>query len=347
VLGRPWHTMRKAPARPHNPNLGSYYNTVIFQTTAADAGQRLDQFLARHFEETSRSRLQQWIRAGHVLVNGAVAKASARLQGGEQIEVRPLAPPVPARAFPQEIPLEILYEDDDLVAVNKPAGMTVHTGAGITQGTLVNALLHRFKRLSAVGGELRPGIVHRLDRWTSGVLLAAKTDAAHVRLGRQFALRQVRKTYLALAHGRVSGSRQGRPVVLDGFEWRRLEMPIRRDRRYRAKMTARAREGRTALTDYRVIEEWPGFSLLEVRIGTGRTHQIRVHLSTIGHPVAGDTLYGAPHQPTLERIFLHARELVFTHPSTGETLKILAPLPPELESQLQALREGRSALVLL
>jgi len=319
---------------------------VIFRTTSADAGQRLDQFLARHLKETSRSRLQQWIQAGHVLLNGSVPKASARLHGGEQIEVRPLAPPAPARAFAQEIPLEILYEDDDLVAVNKPAGMTVHTGAGITQGTLVNALLHRFERLSAVGGELRPGIVHRLDRWTSGVLLAAKTDAAHVRLARQFALRQVRKTYQALVHGRVS-TRRGRPVIVEGIEWRRLEMPIRRDRRHRVKMTARARQGRPAVTDYRVIEEWPHFSLLEVRIATGRTHQIRVHLSTIGHPVAGDTLYGAPHQPSLERIFLHARELVFTHPSSGETLKIQAPLPPELESQLQALREGRSELVLL
>lgn len=297
----------------------------------ADHGIRLDQFLARKLPEISRARLQEWIKAGRVRVEGTARKASHRLRGGEWIEVEPEAR-APLRAIAEEIPLEILYEDDELVAVNKPAGMTVHAGAGRTRGTLVNALLHHFAQLSGVGGDLRPGIVHRLDRLTSGVLLVAKTDTAHLRLAEQFAGRQVRKIYLALVHGKAPDSG-------------RLEMPIRRDRRQRVKMTARAREGRAAVTDFRRLEQWPEFSWLEVRIATGRTHQIRVHLAAVGHPVVGDTLYGAPAQPALDRYFLHAAEVAFAHPGSGQTLEVRAPLPDPLEHALDELRAGGSKLV--
>ena len=301
---------------------------MTLQPTLDDAGLRLDRFLARCLEPYSRAQLQQWIAAGRVRVDGAAAKASLRLRGRERIEVEPDDRPALAAAFPEAIPLRILYEDPDLVVIDKPAGMTVHAGAGRRAGTLVNALLHRFGSLSGVGGPLRPGIVHRLDRLTSGVVVVAKTDAAHRELSRQFAAREVRKIYLALVHGRF------RPPPA---AWTRLDMPIRRDRRHRVKMTARAREGRAALTEFRVLSEPPGYSLLEVRIGTGRTHQIRVHLSAIGHPVAGDHLYGAPRRPELDRFFLHAAEITFRHPRTGETLTVSAPLPPELERVLSGL----------
>jgi len=294
---------------------------VTLEAAIADAGARLDQFLARKLEGYSRARIQQWIESGRVQVEGRPAKASARLRGGERIEVAPENRPALAAAFPEDLPLQILYEDADLVALDKRAGMTVHAGAGRHSGTLVNALLHHFGQLSEVGGPLRPGIVHRLDRLTSGVILVAKTDAAHLALARQFAGRQVRKTYIALVHGNFRPAAAG---------WTRLDMPIRRDRHHRVKMTARAREGRAALTEFRVLSERPGYALVEVRIGTGRTHQIRVHLATIGHPVVGDTLYGAPRQPELGRFFLHAREITFSHPATGEPVTVSAPLAPEL-----------------
>lgn len=294
---------------------------MTLESTSDDAGSRLDRFLTRKLEGYSRARIQQWIEGGRVLVEGGPAKASARLRGGERIEVTPEDRPALVAAFPEDLPLQILYEDADLVALDKPAGMTVHVGAGRREGTLVNALLHHFGQLSEVGGPLRPGIVHRLDRLTSGVILVAKTDAAHLALARQFAGRQVRKTYIALVHGNFRPPKVG---------WTRLDMPIRRDRRHRVKMTARAREGRAALTEFRVVSERPGYALVEVRIGTGRTHQIRVHLATIGHPVVGDTLYGAPRQPELGRFFLHAREITFSHPTTGEPVTVSAPLPPEL-----------------
>jgi 23S rRNA pseudouridine1911/1915/1917 synthase len=300
---------------------------MTFQARGEDAGSRLDQFLVRRLAGPSRAEIQHWIAGGYVLVNGRSAKASARLRGNESVEV---IPQVRARlaAAPEAIPLQILYEDADLVAIDKPAGVTVHAGAGRYQGTLVNALLYHFRELSHVGGALRPGIVHRLDRLTSGVILVAKNDPAHRALARQFAAREVRKVYVALVHGNF------RPVP-EG--WTRLDMPIQRDRRNRVKMTARAREGRAAVTEFRVLEERPGYSLLEVRIGTGRTHQIRVHLAAIGHPVVGDNLYGAPRQPELGRFFLHACEIALLHPRTGQPLTIQAALPPELESFLSGI----------
>ena len=293
-----------------------------FTADRAEAGRRLDNVVHERLPQYSRARIQQWIRNGRVLVNGAAARASYTVRGGEAIQVEPAEPP-PLRAEPEEIPLTVLYEDDDVVAVDKPAGMVVHAGAGVHSGTLVNALLHRFGALSAVGGEMRPGIVHRLDRYTSGVILVAKNDAAHRKLAAQFSSRRVEKVYLALVHGAV---KQESGVI---------DKPIARDPIHRTRMTARLRDGRPAHTEYRVTARLPGFTFLEVKIGTGRTHQIRVHLASIGHPVAGDTLYGAPAQvpdrPLLARYFLHAHRIRFFRPADGEPVTVVSPLPQELE----------------
>jgi 23S rRNA pseudouridine1911/1915/1917 synthase len=209
----------------------------------------------------------------------------------------------------------VLYEDPSVVAIDKPAGMVVHAGAGIHAGTVVNALLHRFS-LSSIGGDLRPGIVHRLDRFTTGVLLVAKTDAAHQELARQFQARTVEKIYLTLVEGTLTGSG-------------RVQKPIARDPRNRARMTARLSTGRTALTDWKSLANFQGFSFLEIHLGTGRTHQIRAHMAALGHPVAGDRLYGARPSPW-NRYFLHAHSLAFRSPATGETVKVISPLPPDL-----------------
>jgi 23S rRNA pseudouridine1911/1915/1917 synthase len=218
--------------------------------------------------------------------------------------------------------VEVLYEDASLIAVNKPAGLAVHTGAGLHEGTLVNRLVHRFGALSQLGGEMRPGIVHRLDKDTSGVILVARTDAAHRALAEQFAGRTVEKTYLALVHGKVRADSG------------RITKPIARDPVRRTRMTARLESGREALTEYRVRKRFEKFTYLEVRIGTGRTHQIRVHLASIGHPVAGDRVYGA--QPA-QRLFLHAWRIGFISPATRETVTVEAPLPPALETWLAGL----------
>ena len=310
--------------------------------TIGDAGKRLDRFLAEQLPETSRARIQEWIRAGRVFVGETAAKASLRLQGGESIQVDPL-PLKALRAFAEDIPLDILYEDDELAVIHKPSGLTVHAGAGTERGTLVNALLHHFSRLSRVGGELRPGIVHRLDRLTSGVLVVAKQDRAHRQLAKQFQSRTVRKTYWALVHGDAGRPNpKSRPVEVDGVRWARLEMPISRDPHRRARMAAHG-SGRNAQTDFRVLQLFQSgrYSLLEVRIATGRTHQIRVHLSAIGHPVVGDRLYGAPAEPAglpaFSRFFLHAKQIEFDHPSTGERLCIEAPLPKEFSDLVAGL----------
>jgi 23S rRNA pseudouridine1911/1915/1917 synthase len=293
-----------------------------------DAGRRLDLFLQQQFPEHSRSRLQSWIKAGRVLVNGRPERASHLLREADEIHVEPAAL-APLAATAEDIPLTVLYEDDDLVAIDKPAGMVVHAGAGVRSGTLVNALLSRFDSLSTAGGDLRPGIVHRLDRYTSGVLLVAKTDTAHRNLAAQFASRSVRKIYLALVHGAVKADRG------------RIEKPISRDPSRRIRMTARLSQGRAAWSEYRVLRRLDGFTLLEVLIGTGRTHQIRVHLSSIGHPVVGDRLYGAPAEvpghPPLGRFFLHAASIRFAQPKTGESIEISAPLPSELDQWMQGL----------
>ncbi len=282
---------------------------------------RLDHYLQEHWPQYSRSRLQTWIKQGRVLVDGAPARASLLLKGGERVEVSPADLP-PLKATPEDLPVDILYEDAAVIAVHKPAGLVVHAGAGRHEGTLVNRLVHRFAALSEVGGDLRPGIVHRLDKDTSGVLLVARTDAAHRALAAQFAGRTVEKTYLALVHGKVNA------------ETGRITKPIARDPVRRTRMTARLGSGREALTEFRVRQRFDKFTYLEVKIGTGRTHQIRVHLASIGHLVAGDRLYGAPPAP---RLFLHAWRIAFDSPATGARVAVEAPLPAELENWLAGL----------
>src|SRR5271169_530742 len=255
------------------------------------AGQRLDRFLTAQLPDTSRARIQQLLAEEKALVNGSKARPSLRLKGGEQITILGDPQPAPLRAMAEDIPLDIVYEDEDLAVVNKPAGMMVHAGAGATddernRGTLVNALLHHFGNLSGVGGELRPGIVHRLDKETSGMIVVAKNDAAHRKLGKQFSSRQVKKRYVALVHGWPAKDMG----TIDG--------EISRDAIRRTRMTTRRSGGRAAVTHYEVRERMSSpvgkLALLEVRIETGRTHQIRVHMASIGHPVVGDALYGAP-----------------------------------------------------
>lgn len=309
------------------------------------AGERLDQFLAAHLESISRARVQQLIMEEKVTINGAAARPSLRLKGGEQISILGEVQSRPLRAIPEEIPLDVVYEDDDLTVINKPAGMMVHAGAGATEedrnrGTLVNALLHRFAALSSVGGELRPGIVHRLDKLTSGLIVVAKNDEAHRKLAAAFAHREVHKTYIALVHGWLKQ------------DTATISSSISRDRVRRIRMTTRRSGGREAITTYsvlrRIASPWGKFTLLEVKIATGRTHQIRVHLASLGHPVAGDALYGAPRELTariqhetrhfsLPRNFLHAARIEFRQPRTGLLLSFSAPLPPELTSFLRLL----------
>jgi len=309
------------------------------------SGSRLDQFLASQLDNTSRARVQQLISQGKVTVDDVQQKASFRLIGGEQIVIAGDIDLPPLRAIPEEIPLDVVYEDADLAVINKPAGMMVHAGAGATddernRGTLVNALLHRFGQLSATGGELRPGIVHRLDKETSGLIMVAKNDEAHRRLAEQFSGRKVKKTYIALVHGW--------PKADAGT----ISSTISRDAVRRIRMTTRRSGGREAVSHYRVTERldsaYSKFSLLEVRIDTGRTHQIRVHLSSIGHPVVGDALYGAPREirgkskpaVSLDRNFLHAAAISFTHPRTGEPLSFSRPIPGELGEFLNRLQRA-------
>jgi 23S rRNA pseudouridine1911/1915/1917 synthase len=288
---------------------------MLLKADAADQGKRLDALLHERLPEYSRSRLQSWIREGRVRVNGVAGKQSSLIRGAESIEVEPAHLPA-LRAEAEDIPLEILYEDASVVAIDKRAGMVVHAGAGVHSGTVVNALLHRFHALSSVGGDLRPGIVHRLDRFTSGVLLVAKTDAAHQDLALQFSSRKIEKVYLTLVEGTIAESGH-------------IEKPITRDPANRARMTAKRNTGRHAITDWKTRERYKDFTFLEIRIGTGRTHQIRAHMAALGHPVAGDRLYGAKASPW-NRYFLHAHRLGFRSPATGEMVMVESPLTPDL-----------------
>ena len=289
-----------------------------FSVTPSDVGSRLDHYLQRHMADFSRSRLQSWIRDGRVTLNGVAAKSSAVLRGGEVVGVEPAAMPE-LNASPEDLPLDVLYEDDGVIALNKPAGLVVHSGAGNHTGTLVNRLVHHFRTLSQVGGDLRPGIVHRLDKETSGVILVARTDSAHRALAEQFAGRTIEKVYLALVNGKVAADSG------------RITKPIARDPVQRLRMTTRIESGREAFTAYKVRQRFEKFTLLEVRIGTGRTHQIRVHLASLGHKVAGDRLYGAP---PAERMFLHAWRITFDSPATGERTTVEAPVPAVLSDWL-------------
>lgn len=332
-----------------------------FPVEQTDVGKRLDQFLTAHLEDVSRARVQQLIEEERVSVidpggKPRAVKASGKLRAGDIVVVTGEATRAALRAMPEAIPLEIVYEDRSLAVINKPAGMMVHAGSGATdsarnQGTLVNALLHHMATLSSTGGPLRPGIVHRLDKQTSGLIIVAKEDRIHRRLAEMFAERRVHKTYIALVHGAVKLDRGT------------LDASISRDQQRRTRMTTRRRGGRTAISHYRVLERFESryghFTLLEVKIETGRTHQIRVHLSSIGHPVVGDTLYGAPQRilPQLEapatrlqkaaaleeaimvdRNFLHAARLKLTHPESGKDLEFQAPLPADLERWLTRLQ---------
>jgi 23S rRNA pseudouridine1911/1915/1917 synthase len=307
---------------------------------AADAGTRLDRYLAARLPDLSRTRIQELIGEGHVRVNGAAAKPSHRVAVGETVEIEPLPRP-PLDAVAEAIPLSILYEDEDVVVVNKPAGMAVHGSAGNARGTLVNALVHRFGQLSAAGGALRPGIVHRLDKPTSGAIVVARNDAAHRHLAEQFHGRTVQKKYVALLHGSLAKDSGA------------IELAIARDLKRRTRMTTRRAAGREARTSWRVLarlatqgaKSRDGFTLVEAILHTGRTHQIRVHFSALGHPVVGDTLYGAPRQfragsqtfPPLGRNFLHAARICFIHPGSGKPVDVRAALPPELREYLERL----------
>ena len=301
------------------------------------AGTRLDSWIARQLPDLSRARVQALMAAGAVRLGGRPARPSARLRGGEEVTVE-LPDPVAATPAPEDVPLAVVYEDARLLVVDKPAGMTVHPGAGRLSGTLVNALLHHVRDLSGVGGVLRPGIVHRLDRGTSGLMVVAKDDEAHRALSAQFSSRSVEKEYLAIVHG-VPRARQGL-----------IEAAIGRDPVHRKKMSVRAPRGRPARSAYTVVEALDGAALLRVRIHTGRTHQIRVHLASLGHPVAGDATYGGTRTPSsrrpaaraaldgLKRPALHAARLAFTHPATGDRLQFESPLPPDLLLLLPLLR---------
>ncbi len=324
--------------------------TVTYNVPAEAAKQRLDAWLAGQLSGVSRERVQLLLEQKKIRLDGKSPRASYRLRGGESVEVLGDPVPPPLKAFAEDIPLRVVYEDDDLSVIDKPAGMTVHAGAGAVEGgTLVNALLHRYRSLSLVGGEQRPGIVHRLDKQTSGLIIVARNDAAHARLADMFAQRKMRKTYIALVHGHL---KQDHGTI---------DAPIARDLLRRTRMTTRRRDGaRTAVSHYtvqrRISSRFGAFTLVSVRIETGRTHQIRVHLASIGHPVVGDTLYGAParlmvipgrrtadpaaESLALQRNFLHAAELEFAHPRTGKLVQLQSPLPSELENLLHAIESG-------
>jgi 23S rRNA pseudouridine1911/1915/1917 synthase len=310
-----------------------------FVVLPEEAGERLDRVVTSRCTDLSRTRVQELIDAALILMNGRAAKGSYRLHGGERITVE-VQPRPPMRAEAESIPLDVVYEDDDVVAVNKPAGMVVHAGAGNPSGTLVNALLGRGQTLSKGGDALRPGIVHRLDKDTSGIILVAKNDVAHAKLGEAFRQRSVKKTYIALVEGLLREDRG------------RIELAIARDPKRRVRMTARRSavlaDAREARTDWRVLARIDTTTLVEVQLHTGRTHQIRVHFSTVLHPVVGDALYGAAAQlevgktalPPLGRNFLHAARLGFTHPRTGAWIDLRAPLPQQLQAFLRELAVG-------
>ncbi len=303
------------------------------EATAEHDGLRLDRFLAAVLPERSRSQIQRLIKDGRVTLDGRPCRVSTPVREGQAVQVD-IPPPAPSAVEPEPLPLAILYDDADLVVVDKPAGMVVHPAAGHASGTLVNALLHHVRDLSGVGGEERPGIVHRLDRGTSGVMVVAKHDRAHAELARQFHDREVDKEYYALVWGLVQAGR-------------RIDLPIGRDPGNRQKMSARARRARSAVTRIAGAEHLRGVSLLRVGLATGRTHQIRVHLSAIGHPVVGDATYGGVHRRVpphlkalgrLERPFLHAWRLAFTHPADGRRLAFESPLPADLQHVLDEIR---------
>ena len=285
-------------------------------------GERLDRFLADRCPDLSRSRIKKLITQGEVTVDGRTPNAGFRLRIGQSVQMR-VPDPVPTHMLPQSIPIEVVYEDDDLMVVDKPAGMPVHPGVGHPDSTLVNAILGISPEVAAVGGTLRPGLVHRLDKDTSGLVVVAKTDAAHASIADQLKSRSVDKVYVALVVGRLDP-----PEAI-------IEAPIGRDPDNRKKM-AIVEDGRTASTRYRTITSLPGCTYVDVRPKTGRTHQIRVHFAAIGHPVVGDATYGSP-DPRVGRQFLHASRIGFVHPATGDRVEFESTLPDDLRGLLEEL----------
>jgi 23S rRNA pseudouridine1911/1915/1917 synthase len=352
-VGNPVRAAERRHLHPNPPNHPACYNRPVqagaqsemheLLAVDTDAGTRLDRFVAAHCQELSRSRVQELIDGGLVLVNGKPAKSSQKLRGGELIIVRADPRPAP-HAEAEAIPLDVLYEDEDVIAINKAAGMTVHAGAGNVSGTLVNALLGRGQALSQAGDPLRPGIVHRLDKETSGVILVAKNDAAHAKLGEAFRQRAIKKTYIALVQGAL-GEKSGR-----------IELAIGRDPIHRTRMTTQRKSWhggtianpREARTDWKALAKIGSTTLVEAQLHTGRTHQIRVHFSALKHPVVGDTLYGAASElrvgkitlPKLGRNFLHAAKLGFAQPRTGAWIEVRAALPNELREYLRRLGDA-------
>lgn len=306
-----------------------------FEIDSHDAGQRLDAYLTSQIEGWSRARLQRLIDAEDVLVNGKPAKSSYKLRENDELEVELIAPPTTSFT-PEPISIEVVYEDEALVVVNKPAGLVVHPAAGIHGGTLANALAYHFEQLPSSGAGVRPGIVHRLDRDTSGLLVVAKTEAALENLSDQFRDRTVFKSYIALVHGRIKDASG------------KIDQPLARDPANRTRMAV-VRRGRSALSLFRVRQHFDRFTLLDVELMTGRTHQIRVHLAWLKHPVVGDEIYGGGRDNTIQdarlrahvrnlgRHFLHAEKLAFTHPQTGERVEFSSPLPTELSELLKLL----------
>ncbi len=303
-----------------------------FTVDPDSVGLRLDVYLAGLLPQHSRSQLQRIIKDGGAVIGGRGAKSNATLKAGDVVVIE-VPDAAPASPVAQDLDLPVIFQDDDVIVVDKPAGMVVHPAAGHAEGTLVNALLFHADNLSGVGGELRPGIVHRLDRGTSGLIVVAKNDAAHRELARQFQDREVEKEYVALAWGEVHAGR-------------RIDLPLGRDPVHREKMSTRARRSRTAVTRITAARDLRGLTLVHVAIATGRTHQIRVHLSAIGHPIVGDHTYGGVRHrmpaalravERLERPFLHAARLAFTHPREGTRMEFTCPLPPDLQNVLDEL----------
>ena len=297
----------------------------VYEVPLEESGRRLDQFLVRS-SGLSRAAIQHLIHQERVRIGDHPRKASYRVRTRERVIVT-LPPPEPSGIEPEPIPLDLLYEDDDVLVVNKPPGLLVHPGAGRRRGTIVNALLYHYPGISGIGGVERPGIVHRLDKETSGCLMVAKTEVAHQVLTRQFQTRQVEKTYLALVHGSVRAGRG------------KITLPIGRRERDRKRMGVRTKKGREAETTYQVLQSASECTLVEIMPTTGRTHQIRVHLAAIGHPVVGDKVYGGRRhrksQWNVARQLLHAWKLAFTHPRTGERVESTAPLPLDFHEILR------------
>lgn len=291
-----------------------------------DAGSRLDKVIAAYNQGTSRTTIQQWIKDGHVKVNDQAVKASYKVEENDVIRVS-VPDPVNTAVLPENIPLNIVYEDHDVIVVDKPTGMIVHPSAGVYSGTLVNALLYHCHDLSGINGVMRPGIVHRIDKDTSGLLMVAKNDQAHQSLARQLEAHTVIRRYVALVHGVINHNKG------------RIEAPIGRDQDDRQKMAVTAHNSKKAVTNFRVLERFNDMTLVECRLETGRTHQIRVHMQYIGHPVYGDPKYGWHNDDTSHGQYLHARVLGFVHPVTGENLYFESPLPDWFTEKIDELRK--------